>query len=173
MAERVSLSPNFSISRISWIRSVARHIDTRGPQSHTETAIVSFSFTIGITPILNSSVNVFCAFKYCVRSAMSFLVRRIWATGCCRCPNKVFHSPINWHWPTLARAYKIVSVLSLKQETRVHACLAVNDFGRFSTFIRRSPIPTAPEETMATLWPSLTNLTAVSTIRDSTERSGS
>ena len=38
--------------------------------SRTETARVSFSLTIGITPIFRSSVKVFCAFRYCVRCSL-------------------------------------------------------------------------------------------------------
>ncbi len=33
----------------------------------TDTARVSFSLTIGMTPMLNNSTNVFCALMYCVR----------------------------------------------------------------------------------------------------------
>ena len=42
MADRVSLSPNLI----------------------SETARVSFSFTMGMTPRSNSSLKVFCAFRY-------------------------------------------------------------------------------------------------------------
>lgn len=89
----------------------------------TETARVSFSLTMGITPILSSSTNVFWALRYCVRcphqhesrmflqilrsltSAISFLVSKIWATGCRRCPNKLSHRLISRHCPTAANAY--------------------------------------------------------------------
>lgn len=44
--------------------------------------MVSFSLTIGTTPMLSSSVRVLTALRYLVRSEMSPLVKRIWAIGC-------------------------------------------------------------------------------------------
>lgn len=46
-------------------------------------------------------------------------------------------------------------------------------FGLLSRSILRRPTPMAPEDTMTTLCPSLRNWTAVSTISDKVERSGS
>ena len=144
----------------------------------TETAKVSFSFTIGITPILRSSVNVFCAFRYCVRycflsrpytlsishslrtSAMSFLVRSIWATGCRRWANRLSQRLINVLFST-----GIVDELS--------TCILGRYFGLLSISIFRSPTAMAPEETMTTRCPSLMRATAVSTIRERIDKRGS
>ena len=52
-------------------------------------------------------------------------------------------------------------------------CTRGRYIGRVSTSIRLRPTPMAPEDTMITLWPSLRNFTAVSTMRESVDRSGS
>ena len=62
MAESVSLSPNLISYKMAWV-------NTRFGRSseeitiHTLTEIVSFSFTIGTTPIDSSSDRVFTAFR--------------------------------------------------------------------------------------------------------------
>ena len=64
MADKVSLSPNLiSYARFSTTQKNAK--DT----SLTLTDTVSFSFTMGTTPIDKSSLNVFTAFRYRVRYA--------------------------------------------------------------------------------------------------------
>jgi len=99
--------------------------------------------------------KVLWAFKYCVRSAMSFLEIRICAMGCRICENNWSQRLMRRHCPMAARACTFGSCL-----------------GRLPISMRRRPIPIAPEETMTTLWPSFRRLTAVSTIRERMERRG-
>lgn len=61
IADRVSLSPNL-ISYSMNIMIMWLYMNLR-PSRLTLTDTVSFSFTIGITPIDMSSLNVFTAFK--------------------------------------------------------------------------------------------------------------
>jgi hypothetical protein len=63
IAERVSLSPNF----ISYGLQGELGAKRENEAIRTLTDTVSFSFTIGTTPIDISSLNVFPAFKYLVR----------------------------------------------------------------------------------------------------------
>lgn len=76
--------------------------------------------------------------------------------GCLRWVNRLSQRLISRHWPMAASA-----------------CSFEICFGLFSTSIRRSPTPIAPDETMMTLCPSFLNLTAVSTIDVRMERRGS
>ena len=55
----------------------------------------------------------------------------------------------------------------------IATCVLGKDFGLLSTFILRSPTAIAPEETMTTRCPSWIKLTAVSTMRESMDNSGS
>jgi hypothetical protein len=88
----------------------------------TITETVSFSLTMGTTPIESSFLSVFTAFKYLVRlkfiqiswqirlgkkltSEMSPLVNNTWAIGCSSCPNKLSHSAIRRPCPIAARAF--------------------------------------------------------------------
>jgi hypothetical protein len=91
--------------------------------------MVSFSFTMGTTPMESSSDNVFTAFKYRVlywvqiafcqsefkvlkfdrmetlTSAISPLVMRICAMGCPKCPKRLSHSAMSRPCPMAAKAY--------------------------------------------------------------------
>lgn len=64
MAESVSLSPNF-ISYSSQVNQQPYAFEKISERTLTET--VSFSLTIGTTPIVKSSLKVLTAFKYRVR----------------------------------------------------------------------------------------------------------
>lgn len=63
MADNVSLSPNL-ISCIQIVRVYSHTIDE---SQLTLTETVSFSFTMGTTPMDKSSLNVFTALRYLVR----------------------------------------------------------------------------------------------------------
>ena len=80
---------------------------------------MSFSLTIGMTPMDNSSENVFFAFRYLVRyahqlnffeveieltSEISIRVRRIWAIGWSKCEKRLSQSAMSRPWPIAARA---------------------------------------------------------------------
>jgi len=110
MAERVSLSPNLI----------------------SETARVSFSLTIGITPISRSSLMVLTALRYWERcgfgvswvrdrggeregdhtSAISFRVSRIWAMGWRSWSNSLSHRLMSRHCPIAAKAWDMLAGLS-------------------------------------------------------------
>lgn len=103
-------------------------------------------------------------------SAISFLVSRIWATGCDRWAKRLSQRLISRHWPIAANAYcHRINVRMPKLKSSLDwsdlACNWAKCLGRLATSIRRRPTPIAPEETMTTLWPSFRSLTAVSTIR--------
>ena len=108
-------------------------------------------------------------------SAMSFLVKSICATGCCRWANRLSQRLISRHCPTAASA--------LDERKLPHSCTTTLDelstcilgrcFGLFSTFILRNPTAIAPEETMTTRCPCLMRATAVSTMRERIDNRGS
>lgn len=64
MADNVSLSPNLISYRTPFNTSDQ---DSSSTGTRTLTEIVSFSFTIGTTPMDNSSFSVFTALRYRVR----------------------------------------------------------------------------------------------------------
>jgi len=54
-----------------------------------------------------SSERVFAALRYCVRSWMSFLVRRTWAMGWFRFLKSSSHNAMRRHWPIAASAWSV------------------------------------------------------------------
>ena len=119
-------------SRSAWtIAAVIADSVSLSPNLISDTASVSFSLTMGITPMSSSSVRVFRALRYrdCyvwvskgfggssssrLTSAISLLVRRICAIGCRRWVNKLSQRLINRHWPMAANAYRVVSKYGFK-----------------------------------------------------------
>jgi len=88
MAESVSLSPNL-ISFYNSQHDLHRRCSVCGGL-HTLTARVSFSFTIGITPMDSSSENVLAALRYCVL-----------------CSHLAF---VSWYWTgSLTHIYNVIS----------------------------------------------------------------
>lgn len=68
IAESVSLSPNL----ISYALGQSMGKQTAIPRTLTLTEMVSFSFTMGTTPMEISSLNVLTAFRYRVRCYQGF-----------------------------------------------------------------------------------------------------
>lgn len=79
------------------------------------------------------------------------------------------------HCPTAANACQSGQRLHGVEIDGLSSCTCIlgRYFGLFSTSILRNPTPIAPEETITTRCPSLTSLTAVSTMRDRIDNKGS
>jgi hypothetical protein len=164
----------------------------RWPFRLTLTEMVSFSLTMGTTPILSNSLKVLTAFKYRVRyrhgmsaafvvpriprhtSEMSPRVRSTCAIGCSSCPNRLSQSAINRPWPIAAKAYS-QNPSQIPRNVGGNGslpCFPDKLFGLLARSMRLRPTPIAPELTSTTLWPWVRRCTTDSTMAERVDKSG-
>ena len=148
--------------------------------------MVSFSLTMGMTPISSNVDIVLHALRYCVlykrhpvivnrsrynvTSARSCRVRRIWAIRWSNNENKLSYMEISRPCPTAATAYFSIWYDMLYKNK--YTCFLAISCGFLSKSNVLNPVPIAPLLTSTTWCPDSRNLMHVSTTLDKVARSG-